>query len=77
MLFCTDPVETATESLPWHRSLYLEFLRRAGVTRNSAQPDTPSLRCFRVPLEDRGEAFVLYNDTEAAVQATVRGVDPD
>jgi len=77
VLFCTDPVETATESLPWHRALYLEFLRRAGVARNAVQPDTPTLRCFRVPLEDRGEAFVLYNDTEAAVQATVRGVDPD
>lgn len=70
VLFCADPVETAKAQPPWHRALYVDFLQRAGVPRNAVAPDAPTLQCFRVPLES-GQAFVLYNDSDAALTATL------
>lgn len=71
VLFCADPLEAAEQQAPWHRALYADFLRRAGVARNPVTPDTPSLRCFRVPLEGGGDVFVLYNDHETPVDAAL------
>lgn len=71
VVFCADPIEISPEVQKWHRALYMEFLQRANVSRNRIEPDTPSLRCFSVPLEDGGRAFVLYNYGEEAVKATI------
>lgn len=71
VLFCAEPVETAKVQPRWQRPLYLDFLQRAGVGRNAITPDEPTMQCFRVPLEGGGQAFVLYNDSDAPVQATL------
>lgn len=69
VIFCTAPWEMGGEAPPWQRALYLRVLELAGVRRNPVTPDVPSLECFRVALEQGGEAYVLFNNDTRPVAA--------
>ncbi|MBU0607629.1 MAG: hypothetical protein KKI08_07060, partial [Armatimonadetes bacterium] len=71
VFFCAAPVESMGTPPEWARPLMLEFLRRAGVSRNPVAPDLPTLQCFRAPLQGGGAAWVLLNDSDAPVTATL------
>ena len=76
VLFCADPIELSPEMEGWHRDLYLTFLRLTGAPRNAVTPDEATLRCFRVPLQDGGAAYVLFNNSDQAREVTLGDMKP-
>lgn len=62
VLFVGEPIELERD-VP-RRQIYAAFLEAAGVPRLPVTPDRENLHVFRVPLEDEGEAIVVYNAGE-------------
>ncbi len=61
VIFSADPIEASFDPQAWYRPFYLAVLKSAGIQRNTLSPDTADVRCFRLPLLEGGEAYVLYN----------------
>lgn len=77
VIFSTDPIEL--HSLPRRRAsdlaLYRSVLAAAAVNPIGLQPDDPSIHAFRVPMEDGGRVYVLFNTENAGPEKRVTLTD--
>ena len=68
VIFTTDPIEL--HSVPARQSgdidLYRSILQRAGVQPSGLEPNNPLIHVFRLPLQDGGLVYVLFNTDESA-----------
>ena len=73
VIFNTDPIEL--HSLPARRkadlALYRDVLTKAGVKPIGLAPDDPSIHTFRVPMQDGGQVYVVFNTEESQPVKTV------
>jgi len=80
VIYCTDPLELHADaaSRPGHRWLYRRVLELAGVAPLGLEPDDPDLHVFRVPLQDGGQVWILFNadETQSERTVTLTAVDP-
>ncbi|MDH7571503.1 MAG: hypothetical protein QHJ73_18155, partial [Armatimonadota bacterium] len=67
VFFLADPLElhTGPRTRAVDAGVYARVLRLAGVTPLRLLPDDPFLHLFRVPLEDGGSAWVVFNADES------------
>jgi len=73
VMFSTDPIEL--HSVPARReddlALYRSVLAKAGIRPIGLQPDDPLVRTFRVPMQDGGQVYVLFNTDETRPRKAV------
>jgi hypothetical protein len=73
VFFTTDPLEL--HSIPQRRArdleLYRRVLRAGRLQPLGLQPDDPLIHLFRVPLEDGGKVYVLFNTDPSQPDRTV------
>jgi hypothetical protein len=70
VFFTLDPVElhSVAARRPEDLALYRMVLNRAGVKTIGLQPDDPKIHVFRLPLQDGGWVYVLFNTDEGAAK---------
>jgi len=77
VMFSTDPIEL--HSMPARRegdlTLYRSVLAKAGVRPIAIQPDDPLVHAFRVPMQDGGQVYVLFNTDDSQPAKTVTLTD--
>ena len=73
VMFSTDPIEL--HSVPARRegdlALYRSVLAKAGIRPIDLQPDDPLVHAFRVPMQDGGQVYVLFNTDDSQPAKTV------
>jgi hypothetical protein len=73
VIFSTDPIEL--HSVPARResdlALYRRVLAAAGIRPIGLRPDDPSVHTFRVPMQDGGRVYVLFNTEDSQRAKTV------
>ena len=78
VIYTPDPIEL--HSTPPRRAqdvaLYRTVLQTGGISPIGLRPDDPSLHVFRVPLEDGGVVYVLFNADETQASRQVTLLDP-
>jgi hypothetical protein len=80
VIFTADPIEL--HSVPARRqsdlALYGGVLAAAGIRPIGLQPDDPLVHIFRVPMQDGGRVYVLFNtdDTQRARTVTLADCQP-
>ena len=80
VIFSTDPVEL--HSVPARRegdlALYRSVLAAADIRPIALEPDDPLMHVFRVPMQDGGQVYVLFNteDTQPAKTVTLNDCQP-
>ena len=77
VIFSTDPIEL--HSVPARResdlALYRSVLAKAGVSPIDLRPDDPLVHAFRVPMQDGGQVYVLFNTDDSRPAKTVTLAD--
>lgn len=77
VIFSPDPIEL--HSVPARRendlALYRSVLAAARVRPIALQPDDPLVHVFRLPMQDGGQVYVLFNTDEATWARTVTLAD--
>jgi hypothetical protein len=80
VIFSTDPIEL--HSVPARRegdlALYRSVLAKAGIRPIDLRPDDPLVHTFRVPMQDGGQVYVLFNtdETQPRKAATLAARQP-
>jgi hypothetical protein len=80
VVFSTDPIEL--HSVPARResdlALYRSVLAKADIRPIGLQPDDPLVHTFRVPMQDGGQVYVLFNtdETQPRKVVTLAGCQP-
>jgi len=80
VIFSIDPIEL--HGVPARRegdlALYRSVLSAAGIRPIALEPDDPLVHVFRVPMQDGGQVYVLFNtaDTQPARTITLRDCHP-
>jgi len=76
VIFSTDPIElhSVTARRESDLALYRSVLEEAGVHPIGLQPDDPLVHTFRVPMQDGGQVYVLFNtdDIQPARRVTLQ-----
>jgi hypothetical protein len=77
VMFSTDPIEL--HSVPARRegdlALYRSVLAEAGIRPIDLQPDDPLVHAFRVPMQDGGQVYVLFNTDDSQPAKTLTLAD--
>jgi hypothetical protein len=80
VLFSADPIElhSVTARRESDLALYRCVLAKAGIRPIGLQPDDPLVHTFRVPMQDGGEVYVLFNtdDTQPARRVALDDCQP-
>jgi hypothetical protein len=80
VIFTSDPIELhgVTARRESDLALYRSVLGKAGVRPISLQPDDPLVHSFRVPMQDGGQVYDLFNTdgTQAARRVTLGDCQP-
>jgi len=80
VFFSTDPIElhSVTARREGDLALYRGVLGKAGVSPIDLQPNDPQVHTFRVPMQDGGQVYVLFNirETQPAIKVTVGTCQP-
>jgi hypothetical protein len=80
VIFSTDPIELhgVTARRKADLTLYRSVLEEAGIRPIGLQPDDPLVHAFRVPMQDGGQVYVLFNadDTQPTRRVTLDACKP-
>ena len=80
VIFSTDPIElhSVTARRESDLALYRSVLAKAGVRPIGLLPNDPLVHAFRVPMQDGGQVYVLFNTdgTQAARRVTLGDCQP-
>jgi hypothetical protein len=80
VIFSTDPIElhSVTARRESDLALYRSVLGKAGIRPIGLQPNDPQVHTFRVPMQDGGQVYVLFNtdDTQPARRVTLDDCQP-
>jgi hypothetical protein len=73
VIFTPDPIELHSVASRRDRdlALYRSVLARAGIRPITLRPDDPAVHAFRVPMQDGGQVYVLFNTTDGQPPRTV------
>jgi hypothetical protein len=77
VLFTTDPIELHAVAARRDKdlALYRRVLDIGGVNPLGLEPNNPRIHLFRLPLQDRGRVYVLFNTDESQPGRTVTLTD--
>jgi hypothetical protein len=80
VFFSTDPIElhTAPARRDGDLALYRSVLAKAGIRPIDLKPDDPLVHTFRVPMQDGGQVYVLFDTdkTQPRKEVTLAGYRP-